>query len=154
MTDRQIINELFIRIKSDIAEDQISKGIRASGESADSIHGEIEESNTETLGFLYGRDYLLNQEQGSPPGTKVDFGKLYQWTIHKNITPKGRQPRAEMVRAIQNKIFKKGTDVYQKKRPGLDLSGIIERNIPEALQEIRKGKVVEYLSEFVGAFKK
>lgn len=154
MTDRKIINELFKRIKTDIKDDQIAKNIRASGESADSIRGEISEDNNSTIGLLFGRDYLLNQEKGSPKGTRVPFGKLYQWSIHRDIKPRGKQPRSEMVKAMQHKIFTQGTDVYLKKRQGLALTDIIQHNIPEALEEIRKSKGVEFLSDFVKVLRK
>ena len=104
MTDRQILTKFFKATEQAIESEQIAKGIRASGRSAESLPYEIEDTPEATEGYLFGLSYLFVQETGLPPGTMPDYGDLYRWSIEKDIRPRGKQSRGQMIKAIQRKI--------------------------------------------------
>ena len=151
-TDKQTLEKLFAGVKSDIRQEQIAKGIRASGRSAESLREEIKENADTTKGELFGADYLLDQRDGKPPGEAPDFSALYRWSIVKRIEPRFGQ-RHHMVKAIQNKIERDGTDIFLGKRPALDLNGIVRRRTKEALNQIGRNRAVEVASDMVKILK-
>lgn len=55
---------------------------------------------------------------------------------------------------IGRKIGREGTDIYSGKKPGIDLLGVMEQNMPALLQELAKNEAVKVATELASALKK
>lgn len=126
MTKREAINEFLEDVRVAIVEDQQAKGIRASGQSANTLKKE----STATLGRLYGKHYIQFQKVGRRPGKYPPIESIIQWIRDKKIDPD--IPIKSLAFLIARKIAKSGTDIHQGKRPGLN----IEAQIIEARKKL------------------
>lgn len=61
-------------------------------------------------------------------------------TLWKNIKPKG------LAYLIGRKIATKGTDIFLGKRPGLDILGAMEKNMPELTKDIARNEAIKILT--------
>lgn len=98
-------------------EDQINKGIRASGKSAASIK-KHPKSNS---GKLTGLHYFHQQMHGRAPGKFPPIEAIMRWIEIKGIQP--RDPKTSiksLAFLFARAIARKGTQIFQKKRPPLD----------------------------------
>ncbi len=55
---------------------------------------------------------------------------------------------------IGRKIGRDGTDIFQGKKPGIDLLGVMEQNMPALLQELAKNEGIKVATELSSALKK
>lgn len=55
---------------------------------------------------------------------------------------------------VGRKIAREGTDIYSGKKPGIDLLGVMEQNIPAALKEIMKNESVKVATQLSSALNK
>lgn len=127
-TRAEVIKDFFEKVKKAYIEDQRSKGIRASGKSADTLRIE---SNTKA-GKLYGQAYIHFQKVGRKPGAFPPIDAILQWIKDKGIV--ADIPDKSLAFLIARKIAKKGTDIFLKKRPALDVTDQIEQARKELVQ--------------------
>lgn len=143
-TRAEVIRDFFEKVKAAYIEDQLAKGIRASGKSAQSLRIQ---SNT-TAGKLYGAAYIHFQKVGRKPGGFPPIEAIRQWIKDKGIVPENISEKS-LAFLIARKIAKSGTDIFQKKRPGLDVTQKIE----QFRQDLVKGIIQAQKQEMVNDMK-
>jgi hypothetical protein len=145
MTRKEAIEIFFNRIKQARADDQRAKGIRASGFSADTQRVEV----TETGGTLYGADYFYFQKEGRKPGGMPPVEAIIQWLKDKtslSFSEERGPGLTGLAWAIAKKIAMKGTDIYQRKRPGLSIEDKIaefKKELTQNIAQAEKEKIIE-----------
>lgn len=145
MNRREAVEIFFNRIKQARIDDQKAKGIRASGYSADTQRVEA----TETGGALYGADYFYFQSYGRKPGGMPPVERIIQWLKDKtslSISEERGPGITGLAWAIAVKIAKKGTDIYQGKRPGLsieDRMAEFKKELVNNIAQAEKEKLIE-----------
>lgn len=131
MTRKEAITEFMQKVKKAYADDQKDKDIRASGKSADTMRITV----TKSGGKLYGLAYIYYQKYGRRPGQMPPIDDIIQWIRDKrtfNVDEKGIKGLAF---AIAKTIAKKGTQIFQRVKPAL--------NIDDKMPEYRKELVVD-----------
>ena len=110
-----------------LKDEQVKKGIRASGRSAKSLRSRA----TDTTGQLTGDAYFQQQEEGrgptKKPGPGVLVGQIRRWIDDKGLGLwDGFRTKDAMAWVITRKIHREGTRRGRDpKYPGLPVSGII-----------------------------
>jgi len=81
--------------------------------------------------------YLRFMMYGRGPGKQPPPDRMLAW-VKKNPELLSGSDISEKSLAflIGRKIGREGTDIYQGKRKGLDLLGVMEKNLPELLKDI------------------
>ena len=136
-SNKEVIFSVLEIIRKKILGQQRSKKIYASGKSAQSLY--IQE--VKNGGQLVGEDYFQQQITGRKPGKFPPIKPILKWIDDKGlslnkITKKG------LAFIIARKIADKGTDIYKKKRDGLDVKGIIDETEPILKDQlIKSGKI-------------
>lgn len=121
---KELIQRLIADCIADLIEDQTSKGITASGASAASMDST---NVTDEGGQLTGFAYIFDQINGKPPGHQPNVQDIIDWIEAKRIQIKGKSIQSAAY-FIARKIGQRGTDIYLKKRPGLNFDFIINHN--------------------------
>lgn len=135
----QSISILLDGVRQAYVDDQKAKGIRASGKSADSLRIEIKENS----GTLYGAGYFYQQKFGRKPGKFPPISSILDWIKTKGI--QSDIPERSLAFLIARKIAMSGTDIYQRKREGLN----VEEKIKELVKEFRKSIVKDLKGEII-----
>lgn len=135
LTPAQAISKLLENVRAEIIDDQQTKGIRASGQSARSLKTKTREISGTIKGTLTGAAYFTFQEQGRRPGKMPPVQSIRDWIEAKGIQSDNPESLAW---AIAKKIAKEGSDIYQNKRPALATQQIIEIEIEKSRPEINK----------------
>lgn len=133
-TPSKSISTFLKNVIDDIIKDQAQKGIRASGDSANSLRAK---SDTDS-GQIYGSGYFRYQEQGRRPGAFPPLQSIQDWIVIKGIQPDGISIES-LAFLIARKIAKNGTDIFEGKRPGLKLSEIVEKRRDQLKSDLLKG---------------
>lgn len=136
--NKQTIFGVLEVIRKRIIQDQQAKHIRASGKSAQSL--KIEE--VRNGGQLIGSDYFQQQITGRKPGKFPPIKPILQWIDDKGlsldkITKKG------LAFIIARKIAEKGTDIFRKKRSGLEVNEIVNQSLPSLKDQLIKAGKIE-----------
>ena len=135
LTPAQAISKLLENVRAEIIDDQQTKGIRASGQSARSLKTKTREISGTIRGTLTGAAYFTFQEQGRRPGKMPPVQSIRDWIEAKGIQADNKESLAW---AIAKNIAKTGTDIYRNKRPALATEQIIEIEIEKSRPEINK----------------
>lgn len=135
LTPAQAISKLLENVRAEIIDDQETKGLRASGQSARSLKTKTREISGTIKGTLTGAAYFTFQEQGRRPGKMPPVQSIRDWIEAKGIQVDNKESLAW---AIAKKIAKEGSDIYQNKRPALATEQIIEIEIEKSRPEINK----------------
>ena len=143
MTTKDAISKFLKDVSAAIKKDQRDKGIVSSEESAKSLR----ETATNTEGKLIGRAYFFQQFKGRRPGKFPPIEDIIQWIRNKGISPVDISERS-LAFIIARKISRLGTDIFQKKRPGIDINKITEDRLPTLMSDIKKIKREEYRMKF------
>lgn len=149
MTTEKAINTLLERIRTDIVREQRAKRMRASGQSAESMDifaGPLR-------GRLVGADYFRQQVHGRGPGSFPPVDQIREWIDRKGIQPRDIT-KDSLAFLIARKIARRGTDVFLRRRAGLDLASIFEKRTEEFTEQMVDIKKVEYMSKITEAFKR
>lgn len=141
MTIEKSISELLDGVREAYLEDQLSKGIYSSGISAKSLRTEVKE----TEGTLYGAKYFIQQKQGRKPGKFPPISAIFAWIKLKGIKPRDNKTSERQLAFIfAKKIATSGTDIFQKKRPALNVDEKI-KSLLEIFKEQIKTNVFTVL---------
>lgn len=124
-------------IRRGIIKQQADRGIRKTGASAASLV--IQE--LPRGGELRGDEYIQEQITGRGPGKFPPLNKIESWVQRAGLTPEGISKKS-LAFLIARKIAKRGTDIFLKKKKGLDIVGIAEQYEP-ALREsfVKAGRI-------------
>jgi hypothetical protein len=125
MTLGELIETVLEGIAEDMIRDQQAKHMRASGASASSF----EIKTTETDGQLFAASHWYWQIHGRKPGPfKNGIAVMLDWIKRKGITPKDTKTTLrQLAYLFARKISLEGNDIFKKKRPGIDLPGILKK---------------------------
>ena len=113
----KIKKDFAVGIIEDIKNAQISKGKKATGESANALTYSLNKG----VQIIDPLGYIIYQEYGRGAGKAPPITKLQAWCIAKGI-PIG------IAWSIQKKIKTVGTLTFQKKAPRLGLSEILSQS--------------------------
>jgi hypothetical protein len=146
VTKQEAIRIFFESIRVAYIKDQRDKKIRASGKSAELFRTEA----TDVLGRLFGADYVYFQKKGRrPSSTLPPIESIIQWIKDKGVFNVDDKSIRGLAFAIAKKIQKRGTDIYQKKRPALNIEGIItdqKKKLVATLLTIEATKIKDKLN--------
>lgn len=129
-TQTEAVAHFLQRISDAYVRDQDRKGIRASGRSAASLRSVTEPGG----GKLFGKGYIHFQKVGRRPGRFPPLDAILNWIEDKGIKPQDISVKS-LAYLIARKIARSGTDIFQRKRPGL--------NVEDEILEARKELVAE-----------
>lgn len=133
-TIQESLKRFFSKTIEDIRLDQQAKGMKASGQSSDSLRVET----TTDSGRLIGSISFRFQRDGRGPGGFPPVQNIQDW-----IRAKGIQTDSISIESlaylIGRKIARQGSDIFMGRKPGLDIDGAINKNIPELKKSLLKG---------------
>lgn len=137
MSSKQILSKEFESLKSDLIQAYDRKGMRASGNFADSL----EVVTTDTNAILYGSDYSQQLETGRSAGKFPPINAIEKWIDDKNISARlnGEITKSQLAYLIARKIAREGW-----KREGY---GGVEL-ISEVVTDERIQKIIDEVGEY------
>lgn len=144
MDFKKPISELLDEVRKAYIDRQREQGIRASGESADTLRPDPKQ----TSGALYGARYFTQQKLGRRPGKFPPISDILDWIRYKGIQPTDISERS-LAFIIARKIAQQGTDVHQGKREGLD----VEDRVAKSVDEFRAKLVAGFRANIVQSLK-
>lgn len=133
----QSLSQLLDGVKKAYKQDQIDKGIRASGKSAKSIR----KASKATEGQLTGSKYFFEQKHGRRPGKFPPISEILNWIRDKSITPREVGTSIKSLAFIfARSIAQKGTQIYRGIRKGLDpqIQELVAAFSRQVAKDIRK----------------
>jgi len=146
MAASQSIETLLNGVRQAYIDDQKAKGIRSSGKSAQSLKTRVDENS----GTLTGARYFYQQKYGRKPGRFPPIDDILDWIREKRITP--RDPKTtekQLAFLFARKIAQSGTDIFEGKRPALN----VEEKIKELLKEFAKNLATEFKEKIITTLK-
>jgi hypothetical protein len=139
------ISKLLDDVAQAYIDDQIKKGIFASGKSA----SEMRPVATETEGTLYGSGYWYQLKHGRKPGKFPPIDMILEWIRVKQITPRdNKTTERQLAFLFARKIAQKGTNIFQKRSPAIDVDAKVKALTDKFLQDISrqfKGEITQSL---------
>ncbi len=107
---------------------------------------------TEDGGMLFGADYFKYRVFGRGPGKFPPPDKMLEF-VKKNpeVLASARQKfknisEKSLAFLIGRKIAKKGTDIFLGKKPGVDLLGVMDSNMPEFLHALLRNETLKMVT--------
>lgn len=141
---RSRLDELLAAVEELYIEDQDAKNIRTTGASADSIKRTINDINGDISGEVTGVGYFRQQRHGRAPGKFPPIQDIETWIRNKGIRPSdGKTSIKSLAFLFARKIAESGTDIYQKKRPPLDVSQRISELVAKFRSQVAKDRIEE-----------
>lgn len=125
-------------VRRGIIADQNKKGLVSSGESARSLVIVDADRKSE----LQGSSYFQQQITGRRPGKFPPIQPIMDWIESKGLDLEGITKKS-LAFIIARKIARKGTDIYQGKRDGIDLKGIVKKYQPTYKEDLVKAGKIE-----------
>jgi hypothetical protein len=113
----------------------------------------------EISGTFYAADYFKYLIYGRGSGKAPPPEKMLQWVqanpdalarakqVFRYITEQG------LAYIVGQKIAKMGTDIHLGKRPGIDLLGVMDKNMPDLLKELTRNEVIKIATDLKAAVK-
>lgn len=136
------LKEFFDRIIEGLKSDASNKNQKIP---VNSLRAETSEDE----GSLYAADYFKYLIYGRPSG-KAPPVQAMQSFVDSNpeILERAKQTYKYLTRdglafLIGRKIAQQGTDIYEGKREGIDLLGVIDKNMPLLLEQLKQNEVVK-----------
>jgi len=146
MAASQSIETLLNGVRQAYIDDQKAKGIRSSGKSASSLKIRVDANS----GTLTGARYFYQQKFGRKPGRFPPIDDILDWIREKRITP--RDPKTterQLAFLFARKIAQSGTDIFEGKRPALN----VEDKIKELVKEFAKNIATEFKDKMITTLK-
>ncbi len=142
-SDKILLGELTERLTNNIIALQISKGLKASGESAALIRQKLEDNIAQ---IIDGTGSFEFQEFGRAEGKAPPFRKIYEWLAFQKYGIKfsNDKQRTGIAWAITKKIAKKGTFTHiSGKNTGVLVDALNQQHIREFMQKLSTKKASE-----------
>lgn len=142
MAASQSIETLLNGVRQAYIDDQKAKGIRSSGKSASSLKIRVDANS----GTLTGVRYFYKQKFGRKPGRFPPIDDILDWIREKRITP--RDPKTterQLAFLFARKIAQSGTDIFEGKRPALN----VEDKIKELVAQFAKNIATEFKDKII-----
>ena len=137
MSSKQILSKEFESLKSDLIQAYDRKGMRASGNFADSL----EVVTTDTNAILFGADYSQQLETGRSAGKFPPINAIEKWIDDKNISARlnGEITKSQLAFLIARKIARQGWN--REGYGGVEL-------ISEVVTDERIQKIIDEVGEY------
>lgn len=152
MTTEGSIRKFLSTIREGLRQDMKAKDLVSSGNSSASMHIESEAKKEQAAGQLWGKHYIQQEITGRRPGRFPPIDRILEWIKQRGIVPDDISERS-LAFLIARKIARRGTEIFQGKRPGLDLKGIVQAAEPEFRKDLIEGSKARYRTSLMGAFK-
>ena len=94
----------------------------------------VEANNIE--GNLFAPDWIQYMIYGRGPGKQPPPDRMLAWVQKNPELLNSDISEKSLAFLIGRKIGREGTDIFQGKRKGLDLLGVMEKNLPKLLEDI------------------
>lgn len=108
----------------------------------------------ELSGAFYAADYFKYLIYGRGPGKQPPPEKIIEWISRNPETQQWTDiEKNSLAFQIGRKIGREGTDIFSGKRPGIDLLGVMEKNMPELLTQLARNEVVKIATDLKAAVK-
>lgn len=131
------MNNYLDAVIDNITDDQIAKGLYASGKSINSLRKEV---NSDGTGKLTGDESFYYQIHGRPPGKMPPIQKMIAWVAVRRIQISPW--------AIAKKIQREGTAIFRGERKGLDMKKALDdpkkqlyRDMAQAFKEEGQARI-------------
>lgn len=114
---------------------------------------------TDNSGNLFAADYFKYLIYGRPAGKAPPVSAMLDYVdANPDRLEDARKKYKYLTRdglayLIGQKIAKQGTDIYEGKREGIDLLGVIDKEMPELMQTLAKNEVVKIVQALNSAIK-
>jgi len=142
-SDRVLLEELTDDLADNIIALQISKGLKASGESADKLRREVKESIAQIIDATGSFEF---QEFGRAEGKPPPFKRIFDWLAFQKygIKYESEKQRTGIAWAITKKIAKKGTFTHiTGKNTGVLVEALNRQRINEFMEQLSIHKKTE-----------
>lgn len=113
----------------------------------------------EISGTFWAADYLKYLVTGRGPGKFPPPTKMLDWVqANPDVLERAKQTYKYLTEEglaflIGRKISREGTDIFQGKKQGIDLLGVLEANMPELLEQLARNEVVKIATDLKSAVK-
>jgi hypothetical protein len=145
MSDREILSKEFQLLKQDLVKAYNKKGMRASGDWADSLRVEA----SELTAILYGNDYTRQLELGRRKGRYPNIDSIKKWIIEKGVFTATLQKIkiSSLAFLIARKIAEKGWKRQGYGGVNLITEVITEERWQRIIKEVGEFKIASYVIE-------
>lgn len=112
----------------------------------------------EVSGRLYGADYFKYLVTGRGPGKFPPPDKMTEWVeANPDVLARAKQvfkylTAQQLGYLIGRKIAREGTDIFQGKKPGIDMLGVMDKNMVLLLEELAKNEAIKIGTDLKAAF--
>lgn len=140
LIDRKQIDDLMLSIADDLVESQRSKGLRASGQSANSLVVRTGTQGTQTVSQLRGVDYWRYQQQGRSPGKYPKPSKRFVQAIKEWLSIRGLDYSPY---AVAFKINRDGIRVPNRFNPGGVLNPLDPERVKAKIKPLLRSHILK-----------
>ncbi len=148
---KEILSKEFESLKEDLIKAYDQKGMRASGDFADSLEVVASGFNVK----LWGNDYAQQLETGRQSGKRPPIDAIKQWIDDKGIANRlnGEITRNQLAFLIARKIGREGWK--RKDYGGVELISdvVTDERIQKIIDEVGEAQVVVYTTEIITLIK-
>ncbi len=148
---KEILSKEFESLKEDLIKAYDQKGMRASGDFADSLEVVANRFNVK----LWGNDYAQQLETGRQSGKRPPIDAIKQWIDDKGIANRlnGEITRNQLAFLIARKIGREGWK--RKDYGGVELISdvVTDERIQKIIDEVGEAQVVVYTTEIITLIK-
>lgn len=152
-----VLNDFLARIIDEIGKDAGDKKIKAP---ISSLHYEIKDDGlTGATANIYAADYFKYLIHGRGPGKFPPPDRMEDWVkANPDILARARQvykylTEKQLAFLVGRKISQQGTDIFQGKRPGIDILGIMDKNMPELFKTLARNEAIKIGTSLKSAIK-
>lgn len=142
MTQTEAVAQFLRTMSTVYLLEQQAKGLYASGRSARSL----KEVTDPDGGRLFGKGYFHFQKVGRRPGRFPPIDAILNWIHDKGIH--ADIPENSLAFLIARKIARSGTDIFQRKRSGLNIKDELvdaRKELVANISRIRKEQMIQKL---------
>lgn len=146
------LREYFLKLTDGLIQDAAAKQQKIP---VSSFRFEVDEVS----GTMYAADYFKYLIYGRGPGKAPPPDNMLAWVqgnpdalarakqVFKYITEKG------LAYIVGQKIAREGTDIYSGKKEGIDLLGVMEKNMPSLLEALARNEIMKVATDLRSAMK-
>lgn len=145
---QDILHQFFARVIDGLKADAADKQQKIP---ASSLRAETDD----TGGQLYAADYFKYLIHGRGPGKQPPPDKMLAWVSQNPETYSWTDAeKSSLAYVIGRKIAREGTEIWAGRRHGIDLLGVMEKQIPSLLSALAKNEVINVQTALRSAIKK
>lgn len=136
METKDALSQYFTKVIEGIKEDAASKGQKIPVSS-------FRHEETNQSGQFLAADYFKYLVFGREPGKAPPPDAMLKFVESSPETAAWKQyEKQSLAYVIGQKIAKEGTDIYSGKKQGIDLLGVMEKNMPDLLKVLAQNEAI------------